>query len=444
MDERIVDTLFAIRDIYGDGVFYNLVTVKNLMNDLAPKLRKERIQVANFLEIGGYFQLKYAEKNYPLVRKRLAEQFSDTFAVDESVAAWVLNVFSILLGYDISDEGAVYKAEEKPVIRKPAVVVDRAKEQEKIRPYIGDERRPLMTVPRPQFPKKDEPKKTAYNNRHIARRIAADYHSVAAVKDGLVMAAGVNSDGQCHTNTYDWRDITAVSAGSFFTVGLRKDGTTVGIGRNDFGQRNMFGWTNIAEISAGARHTVGLRKDGSLLACGQNKYGECSVQHWRNIAHVVAGNRCTFAVKKDGRVLVSGDNRHGDLHVSHLEGVSDIAYAGPGRILALLQDGSLARVGNENYMRKNFSKIKNVRQIAAAPDYFAGLMLDGTVRILAYFWQDSGVEAVTYDWRDIVAIAAGRHHILGCKSDGTLIAAMLHPDPGKDKGQLNVTRWKMR
>jgi len=226
-------------------------------------------------------------------------------------------------------------------------------------------------------------------------------------------------------------------------VGLRADGTAVGIGRNDFRQRAVGGWTNLKEISAGTRHTVGLRNDGTLLTCGQNKFGECRVSHWRNVTYVVAGNACTFGIKKDGRVLAAGDNRNGDLQVSHLENVVDIAYAGQERILALLQNGTVARVGRENHMRKNFSQFKNIRQISAAPDYFAALFEDGTVRLLAYFWQDSGVEAVTHDWRDIVAIAAGRFHILGWKSDGTLNAGMLHPDFRKNKGQINVDGWEM-
>ncbi|MCL2217120.1 MAG: hypothetical protein FWB91_08895 [Defluviitaleaceae bacterium] len=436
MDERILETLEAIRANYGDGVFYNLTTVRNLMNDLAPSLRKERIQIANFLEIGGYFQLKYADKTYPVVRTRLTSQLMDTYAVDETAAIWVLNIFSILLGYNISDDGAVYKSEEAPP-KPPMPAIERVNP----RPFIGDERRPLMTVPRPQF--KREENKLAFTNWNKARRISADYHSVAVLRNGQVKAAGPNSDGQCNTNTYDWRDIVAVSAGAYFTVGLRADGTVVGIGRNDFGQRDFTGWTDIRSVSAGTRHTVGLRTNGTLLACGQARNGGCKVSHWRNIVHAVAGQDCTFGIKKDGRVLVCGDNKNGDLQVSHLENVADIAYAAPGRILALLKDGTLARVGKENHMRKRFTHWKNIRQISAAPDYFAGLMEDSTVRLLAYFWQDSGVEAATSHWRDIVAIAAGRYHILGLKSDGKLLAEMLHPDISRNKGQINVASWEM-
>ena len=428
-----------MRDTHGDGVFYNLTTSRNLLNDLAPTLRKERVQVSHFLEIGGYFQLKYAEKSYPLVRKKLAQQLVETYAVEQKVADWVLNIFSEFLGYTITPDGAVFLS---PTTNTPASRVSsnpETMERPDKSPYIGAERRSVMTVPRPKFGKQ----KKAFINERFARRISADYHSVAVTRDGQVRATGINSDGQCNTNTYDWRDMIAVSAGAFFTVGLRADGTVIGVGRNDFKQLDVKNWTQIKKISAGARHTVGLREDGTLLACGQSRHGECKVAHWRNIVHVVAGQDCTFGIKKDGRVLVAGNNRNGSLDVSHLENVADIAYAAPGRILALLKDGTIARVGRENYMRKNFSSFRSIRQISAAPDYFAALGENGTVQLLAYFWQDSGVEAATTDWRDIIAIAAGRHHIIGWKSNSTLLSEMLHPDLANNKGQLNITRWEM-
>jgi len=438
MDSRIADALKAIRDTYGDGVFYNLTTSRNLLNDLAPTLRKERIQVMNFLETGGYFQLKYSDDTYPIVRTRLISQLIDTYAVEEKIAEWVLNIFSELLGFNIKDDGAVYRNEEKPAAPRPQIMKERPTSSEKIGVAMGQKQRQIMTVPRPKF---DE--KKAVLSRRFAQRLSADLHSVAITRDGQARSVGPNPDGQCHTNTYDWRDMKAVSAGMGFTIGLRADGTVLGVGRNDFGQLGVQNWTEIIAISAGARHTIGLRADGTLLACGQNRHNECKISHWRNIVHVVAGQNCSFGIKKDGRVLVSGDNKNGDLQVSHLENVADIGYAAPGRIIALLQDGTIARVGRENYMRRSFSGWRGVRQISAAPDYFAGLLENGTVRLLAYFWKDSGVEAATADWRNIVAIAAGHHHILGWRSDGKVIAEMLHPDISRNKGQLNVNTWDM-
>ncbi|MCL2603050.1 MAG: hypothetical protein FWD90_01060 [Defluviitaleaceae bacterium] len=454
MDNRILDALAAIRDTYGDAVYYNATTSRNLLADLAPDLQKERIQITHFLEMGGFFPLKYADKDYEVVRSRLIEQFIITFSVHENIAEWVLDIFSELLGFHLDAEGAVYTPPKeptgKPLVgdklpkKKKSIPADPAESVE--RPTTGKlsaepavKRSAALKEPRPSNARIPT---SASKLTEPALRFSADYHTVAITRDGFVKAAGLNEDGQCNTITYDWRDMAAVSAGAYFTVGLRTDGTLVGTGRNDFGQRDFLGWREVVGISAGVRHTVALRADGTCLSAGQNKYGECDVRHWRNIVKVVAGNACTFGVKKDGRVLVSGQNDKGDLQVSHLNGVKDIAYGGPGRVIALLSDGRIARVGQENHMRRNFTLYKDVKQISAAPDYFAGLMANGTVKLLAYFWTDCGTEAATADWKGITAIAAGRYHILGLKKN-RLIGAMLHPDISMDRGQLNVTRWEM-
>jgi hypothetical protein len=459
MDNRILDALVAIRDMYGDGIYYNVTRVKNLLADLAPHLQKERIQLAHFLEMGGFFPLKYAGKEYEVIRTRLIEQFEITFSVNINVATWVLDIYSSLLELGKDEKSAYVTPPEptgkpligdKPKKKSPSgtQALKRPGKQENEKGGGASQRGGITA---------ERGKRTASSGLMLpasasvlsepALRISADYHSVAITRDGFVKAAGLNADGQCNTITYDWRDMAAVSAGAHFTVGLRADGTPVGTGRNDFGQREFSGWREIVGISAGARHTVALRADGTVLSTGQNKNGECNVRHWRNIVKVIAGNACTFGIKKDGRVLVSGKNDTGDLQVSHLNGVVDIAYGGPGRAIALLSDGRIARVGQENHMRRNFTLYKDVKQISAAPDYFAGLMADGTVELLAYFWTDCGTEASTVDWRDIVAIAAGRYHILGLRQSKNeksgLIGAMLHPDIANNKGQINVTRWEM-
>ncbi|MCL2500349.1 MAG: hypothetical protein FWE90_08440 [Defluviitaleaceae bacterium] len=432
MDNRILDALSAIRDTFGDAVYYNATTSRNLLADLAPDLQKERIQITHFLEMGGFFPLKYADKEYDVVRSRLIEQFVVTFSVHRNIAEWVIDIFGKLLGFGSDADGAVYAPPKEPT-GKPLIgdKLPKKKKQPTAEVAVKEPRPMGVAIPA-----------SATKQSNPAERFSADYHTVAITRDGFVKAVGLNEDGQCNTITYDWRDMAAVSAGAFFTVGLRADGTVIGTGRNDFGQRDFLGWREVVAVSAGVRHTVALRADGTCLSAGQNKHGECNVRHWRNIVKVIAGNACTFGIKKDGRVLVSGQNDTGDLQVSHLNGVADIAYGGPGRVIALLSDGRIARVGQENHMRRNFTLYKNVKQISAAPDYFAGLMENGTVKLLAYFWTDCGTEAATADWKGITAIAAGRYHILGRKKT-RLIGAMLHPDISKDKGQLNVTRWEM-
>ena len=45
---------------------------------------------------------------------------------------------------------------------------------------------------------------------------------------------GASDKGQCDVE--DWKNIVAIAAGDSYSVGLKKDGTVVAIGRNDHGQ----------------------------------------------------------------------------------------------------------------------------------------------------------------------------------------------------------------
>ena len=80
-----------------------------------------------------------------------------------------------------------------------------------------------------------------------------------------------------------WRDIVAVAAGCYHTVGLRADGTVVAVGDNRAGQCDLSGWRDIVAVAAGDHHTVGLKADGTVVAVGYNEDGRCDVSGWANI-----------------------------------------------------------------------------------------------------------------------------------------------------------------
>ena len=76
-----------------------------------------------------------------------------------------------------------------------------------------------------------------------------------------------NKEGYFHKE-YDfksWTDIESVTAGDCFTIGLKKNGTVVAAGDNYDGQCNVNDWKDIIAISAGKNHTIGLKKMAQLL-----------------------------------------------------------------------------------------------------------------------------------------------------------------------------------
>lgn len=128
-----------------------------------------------------------------------------------------------------------------------------------------------------------------------------------------------------------WDDIIAIDTGGGNTdnvygrghiVGLRKGGTVIAVGDNDYGQCNVYGeeWEDIIAISAGDFHTVGLKSDGSVVAteipsnapvpAGKldeyrsacNVYGE----KWKGIVAISAGYGTTLGLNENGEIVSAG------------------------------------------------------------------------------------------------------------------------------------------
>ena len=453
MNDRIIDVLIDMRDRYGDMIFYNQHKTKNLLHDLAPGLQKERIHICQFLELNGYFQLKYAGHSYPIIRSRLIQAYVNTYAVNEKVALWVLDIFSELLGFsDFDGIGEILETEAPPPLPPPPTSPPPEQPKPKQTKSSTGTFRGLGTSPQRgggAAPHGLKTSSTFKNPRPFDanERVAADVHSLGIMNDGHVRAVGVNDEGQCEVD--GWRGIRAVAAGPGFSVGLREDGRVLAAGRNEYGQCNVSSWRNIVAISAGARHTIGLTIDGRVLAAGQNRNGECRVEGWRNIVEISAGYLCTFGIKKDYKVLTKGNIQETKVSVGALSDVKDVLNPYPYRALALKRNGRLVALGQDgeggagDKLQKSLAKWRTVKHVSAGPDYFAGLMEDGTVRILAYYWVPSGIECNPDDWSDIIAIAAGRFHLLAVRRDGRVIAEMMHPSDSMNKGQCRVRDWRI-
>lgn len=150
----------------------------------------------------------------------------------------------------------------------------------------------------------NEENKQLYWERSRKQVISAgEYYTVGVKTDGTVIAVGYNYFGQCHVQ--NWTDIVAVSAGKLHTVGLKSDGTVVAVGSNDMGQCNVKNWTDIVAVSAGVSHTVGLKSDGTVVAVGNQNYGRCNVQEWKGIVAIIADDVHTVGVKSDGTVVAT-------------------------------------------------------------------------------------------------------------------------------------------
>ena len=103
-------------------------------------------------------------------------------------------------------------------------------------------------------------------------------------------------------------NLQVISAGRNHLVALRRDGTVVSAGNNDEGQCDVQSWADIISVAAGYNYTVGLRADGTVVATGFNNKRQCNVQDWTDIVAIYAGNTATdtVGVKADGIIVLTG------------------------------------------------------------------------------------------------------------------------------------------
>ncbi len=262
----------------------------------------------------------------------------------------------------------------------------------------------------------------------VATLAAGTYHTVGLKKDGTVVAVGNNSHGQL--NVSSWTRIRAIAAGTYHTVGLKTDGTVVATGYNGYGQLGVSAWTNIKAIAAGTYHTVGLKEDGTVVAVGNNSYGQLNTSAWTNIKAIAAGAYHTVGLKEDGTVVASGQNGYGQLDVTSWSSIKAIA-SGAYHTIGLKEDGTIAAIGYNSNGQLNVSAWTDIKSIAAGTYHTVGLKNDGTV---AATGNNSYNQLNVSSWINIKAIAAGTYHTVGLKNDGTVVAIGYN-----GYGQLNVS-----
>ena len=122
--------------------------------------------------------------------------------------------------------------------------------------------------------------------------------------------------------------VITASVGAQHVVGLKEDGSVVGVGDSGFDKESISKWQNVVAIDAGYQHTVALLSDGRVLATGNNQCGQCETSEWEDIVAIAAGPWHTVGLKADGTCVAVGDNRYGQCDVDKWKNIVEIEAGG--------------------------------------------------------------------------------------------------------------------
>ncbi|KPA12012.1 BNR repeat domain protein [Candidatus Magnetomorum sp. HK-1] len=249
-------------------------------------------------------------------------------------------------------------------------------------------------------------------------------------------------------------DIIAIAAGKQHSVALRSDGTVWTWGDNTLGQlgnNNLLNQqrpiqvtgpsgtgylTNVVAVSAGSFHTLALKKNGSVWAWGSNSDGQIGldkgvefqkipicITQLSQITRISAGFSHNIARKSNGTVWTWGNNADGQLgyftgndysispqQVKAVDGIGDLmnvvdVIAAFSHSMALKDDGTLVAWGsNANGRLGNGTETSNT---------------------LPTFVKDSdGIDIL----KNVIGIGAGDEHSLALLKDGQVLSWGLNND----------------
>jgi hypothetical protein len=215
--------------------------------------------------------------------------------------------------------------------------------------------------------------------------------------------------------------VIAISAGQYFTLALKSDGTVWGWGYNGWGQLGNGTSTsssvpvrsgtiyNVVAIAAGQQHAVALKADGTVWDWGYNGSGQLgngttgnyslvAVQAIgvSNAIGVAAGQSHTLAVKSDGTVMAWGYNGQGQLGDG-----TNTNRSTPVTVINLSGVTSVA-AGNHSLATASYN---GINLIWAWGSNNAGQLGDETiverhVPVMTHFGPDSDQDGLP-DWKEI-------------------------------------------
>ncbi|GAB5562729.1 MAG: hypothetical protein SynsKO_43760 [Synoicihabitans sp.] len=235
-----------------------------------------------------------------------------------------------------------------------------------------------------------------------------------------VIGWGLNDEGQT-TIPGGLDDAIAVTSGTTHALALKRDGTVVAWGSNHRGERDVPGdLTNVVQIAAGFRVSYALKSDGTVVEWGSANFTHTGLPD--GLSDVIDISYYIFhgiALKADGTVAGWGQNNDGEITIpSNLGQVTQIA-AGSSTSYALNDQGELFAWGNGNNGETTVPAASSLWiDVTGGGFHAVGLKSDGTAEGWGFGPYGDPPNGLT----GLVAVSAGRQHVLGLSGTGLITA----------------------
>lgn len=183
-------------------------------------------------------------------------------------------------------------------------------------------------------------------------------------------------------------------------------------------------------VALGHSHIAAIKKDGTVVATGNNEFGQCDVEDWTDIVSLDATSKATIGLKSDGTVVTAGSINFADF--SQDENVSNLSVSSIGGYAYVLKsDGQDAVHGTHYYTLTTPPDWDEVRYVLAANRGTLGLKQDGTVTFAENNYPFAKTKTESFykmsNWSDIQQLAIGAETIFGLTNSGQIQIAFAEP-----------------
>ena len=225
-----------------------------------------------------------------------------------------------------------------------------------------------------------------------------------------------------------------IAAGDSHTLGVKSDGTVIAAGKNRNGQCDVGNWTNIMAVAAGNDFSVGILRDGTAITCGKKHSNSRHIRGWKNVVAASAGAEDIIGLTADGTAIFSSNSSLAEWIWPNILSVEASGYS---TLLGVTKARGVVVGGcSDPRFSSYIMNWTDIMAIASGSTHIVGLRSNGTVVAI---WDDryNFGQCNTDGWRNIIAIAAGMDHTVGLKADGTVVAV-----GANSNGACNVAGWR--